>query len=395
MSKPLFKFQNNQLLFDSVNLNDLQLIQNYQKPIILYRKNLIQQRIDWIKSWKKLHRLHFAMKANYHTEILKLILANNCGLDVVSLGEIEKGYEVGFKPSDLIFSGAGKTRAEISRAIDDDIYQINVESISELVRIEKIASLKNKKVNIGLRINPEVDAKTHPNIATALRDSKFGISMADVDVCLKILNSSQCLAFKSVSYHLGSQIMESAPFADALTKMKPLYTKLKAEFKTLERLDLGGGLGIDYRNHDMSVDAKQWENLKAVYDSELSDLGAEYLLEMGRFIVARSAILITEVQYIKKTENKEILILDVGMNNLMRPSLYQAHHHVFPLKKSNAEKKYMIVGPICESTDFFHKDFIMPELFEGDLIAISDVGAYGRSMASDYNLQPLALEHFI
>jgi diaminopimelate decarboxylase len=189
--------------------------------------------------------------------------------------------------------------------------------------------------------------------------------------------------------------MTPEPFENALNKVKPLFLGWQKEFPSLDRLDLGGGLGIDYENHDMSKDELQWKNLKKVYESQLEDVKADFLLEMGRFMAARSAILISEVQYIKKTENKELIILDVGMNNLMRPSLYEAYHHVWPLQKSQFEKKYMVVGPICESTDFFHQEFTMSEVKQGDLIAISDVGAYGRSMASNYNLQPIAEEYFI
>ena len=395
MSKELFQYKDKNLCFNDIQLNQLELIKNYKKPIILYQKSIIQNRINWIKSWKSLHRLHFAMKANDNIEILKLILQNNCGVDVVSLGEVKKALLVGFKPADIIFSGVGKTKYEISEAIDMQIYQINVESISELLRIQHIANQKNKKVNIGLRVNPEVDAKTHPYIATALVDSKFGLAMTDLPDCLKILKSSAHLVFKSISYHLGSQIMSAEPFSDAVKKIKPFFKKLQTEFTTLDRLDLGGGLGIDYKNHDMKKDEFNWQNLKSVYENELQDIKADFLLEIGRFVVARSGVLISEVQYIKKTQNKEIVILDVGMNNLMRPSLYQAYHHIFALKKNENQKKYMIVGPICESTDFFHKDFDICQLNEGDLVAICDVGAYGRSMASNYNLQDIAEEFFI
>ncbi len=395
MSKTLFHFKNNQLYFDQVNLCQLDLIKNYQKPILLYRRNLIQERVDMIKSWPQLHRLHYAMKANDNADILKLMLNNNCGLDVVSLGEIEKAYSVGFKASDLIFSGVGKTKFEISKAIEDNIYQINVESIPELCRIEKIAQHKNKKVNIGLRLNPEVDANTHPHIATALLDSKFGISLKDVSSCLEILRTSQHLVFKAISYHLGSQIMNVNFFKDALSKIKPLFLELQSEFQFLDRLDLGGGLGIDYENHDIDLDEARWNRLRKIFETELDNLNIHFLLEMGRFVVARSCVLISEVQYVKSTANKEIIICDVGMNNLMRPSLYESYHHIWPLVKKPGEKKYMIVGPICESTDLFHQDFLTSEFFEGDLLAICDVGAYGRSMASNYNLQPIAEEFFI
>ncbi len=395
MSKTLFKYQNNQLCYDDIQLNHLDLIRNYKTPIVLYRKKMIVERIEWLKSWNHLHRLHFAMKANDQVDILKIFLDHNCGLDVVSLGEIKKAYSAGFKPSDLIFSGVGKTKLEISTAIQDGIYQINVESISELQRIHELAMLQGRSIHIGLRLNPEIDAQTHPSIATALVDSKFGLSMNDVSTCLNIIRNSQFLIFKSISYHLGSQIMTAVPFQNALKKIKPLFLQLQSEFKTLDRLDLGGGLGIDYKNHNLQNDENSWNQLKTVYETELNDFPYQCLIEMGRFLVARSAILISEVQYIKKTETKEIVICDVGMNNLMRPSLYQAYHHILPLTQRLSQKKYMIAGPICESTDFFHQDIVTSELSEGDLIAICDVGAYGRTMASNYNLQPIAVEYFI
>lgn len=361
-------------------------------PFIIYSLDLIQQRLEWLKSWKNRSRLHFAMKANYNPQILKTIQKSGAGIDVVSLGEIEHALQCGFLPEDIIFSGVGKTKHELEKAIDYGIYQINVESVPELERIGSLCEQKNKKISIGLRMNPVVDAQTHHNIATALKDSKFGLSLADVEECFSIIEKNKTLELKGISYHLGSQIMNPEIFREALVKVRPLFKKWQTKFASLDRWDLGGGLGIDYKNHDMSQDEKRWLDLKNIYETELKDINAHFILEMGRFIVARSGILIGQVQYIKKTENKEIVILDMGMNNLMRPSLYQAYHHILPLQQRAQKKNYMFVGPICESSDVFHEEHESTELQQDDYVAICDVGAYGSSMASDYNKQPIATE---
>jgi len=402
MSKSLFTYQNNKLLFNGQPVESfLQL----QTPFIIYSLEIIQQRLEWIKSWKNKNpkcnnRLHFAMKANYNPQVLATICKSGAGIDVVSLGEIEHALKCGFLTEDIIFSGVGKTKREIEKAIDYEIYQINVESVPELKRIAhiaqqsvtKLSEQKIKKVSIGLRMNPIVDAQTHHNIATALKDSKFGLSLSDMEECFSIIEKSNTLELKGISYHLGSQIMNPEFFREALIKVKPLFKKWQAQFPSLDRWDLGGGLGIDYKNHDMALDEKRWLDLKNIYETELEDINAHFILEMGRFIVARSGILIGQVQYIKKTENKEIVILDMGMNNLMRPSLYQAYHHILPLVQREQKKKYMFVGPICESSDVFHEEHASTELKQDDYAAICDVGAYGSSMASDYNKQPIATE---
>lgn len=395
MSRNLFHYADLKLYFDGYDLSQLPAIQNYQQPVIVYKASLVQERLDWLHQWKGLTRLHFAVKANYSPDILKLIRKSGAGVDVVSHGEILHAIDCGFTPADIIFSGVGKTVKEITWALQNNIYQINVESLPELIRIKSLAEDLGINAQIGLRINPEVDAKTHPNIATALVDSKFGLSMTDLDQAIEILKSSSKLVFKSISYHLGSQIVNTEAFRNALQKVKPLFKKLQTEHPSLTRLDLGGGLGIDYRSHDNQEDQNRWQQLKEIYETELVDVQAEFLMEMGRFVVARSGLLISQVQYIKKTQNKKIVILDVGMNNLMRPSLYQAYHHLQPLVQKPTSHKYMVVGPVCESSDVFHSDIKTTELAQGDLVALCDVGAYGKSMASNYNIQPIAVEYVI
>ena len=393
MSRNLFTYQNNELYFADAKLSAIPAVANYQEPVLVYQKSLISERIKWVKSWSKLKQLHFAMKSNYNPEILKLFKDAGCGLDVVSLGEIKHGLENGFKPSDFIFSGVAKTIPEIEFAIENQIFQINVESPAELRRISDIATKKNKKVSVGLRVNPLIETPTHPYISTALKDSKFGIDLEAVPECLEIFKKNPLVEFKCLSFHIGSQILDPLVFQESVEKMKTYYLDLKKQFQSLTRFDVGGGLGIDYKNHDLDQDFDRWNKLKAAYDESLANFDAEILSELGRFIVARSAVFICQVQYIK---NKNMLVLDLGMNNNMRPSLYQAHHHFYNLKKHSEQKtNYALVGPICESSDVFHKNFELNETKEMDLLVMADCGAYVRSMASNYNLKNIAQEVFI
>lgn len=393
MSRNLFSYQNNDLYFAGARLTDLPVVSDYQEPVLVYQKSVISERIGWVKSWPKLKQLHFSMKSNYHPEILKLFKMAGCGLDVVSLGEIKHGLECGFTPQDFIFSGVGKTKAEIEFAIDQQIYQINVESAAELRRTSEITNRKNKKISVGLRVNPLIETPTHPYISTALKDSKFGIDLNDVPECLEVIKKNPLLEFKCLSFHIGSQILDPLVFKESVDKMKIYFLDLKKQFPSLDRFDVGGGLGIDYKSHDLSLDLERWQNLKSAYDESLKNFDADILSELGRFIVARSAVFICQVQYIK---NKNMLVLDLGMNNNLRPSLYQAHHHFYNLKKhSESVIHYSLVGPICESSDVFHKNFQLFETQEMDLLVMADCGAYVRSMASNYNLKNIAAEVFI
>lgn len=390
MSRNLFNYQDKALHFSDLNLSELSAVKNYTEPVIIYKKSLLHERIDWLKSWPSLKRLHFAMKSNFNPMILKEFLASGCGLDVVSLGEIQAGLNAGFSVKDFIFSGVGKTYSELDFAIKNDIYQINVESVSELRRISEIADKYHKNVDVGLRINPLIDAQTHPYVATALKDSKFGIQADDISECLDIIKNNSKIRFKCLSFHIGSQITDVRIFQESILKMKKLFNDLRPQFSELDRFDIGGGLGLDYHQHDTEADFLVFQQLQKVCDEVLKDLEADVLSEMGRFLVARAGIFICQVQYIK---NQNMLVLDLGMNNNLRPSLYQSHHHFFNLnQKSNQKKDYSIVGPLCESSDQFHKSFPLYQVSELDLLVKADVGAYVRSMASQYNLKNIAQE---
>jgi diaminopimelate decarboxylase len=396
MSKLLFCYRDNHLHFGTTDLQQWVQKSTYKSPVILYSKRVLKERLALMQAWPRLHRLHFAMKANYNRDVLAVLKASGCGLDVVSWGEVALALEVGFTPADIIFSGVGKTRRELELAVAHNIFQINVESLAELERLREVCRNQNKSVAVGLRLNPKVDAGTHPHIATALKDSKFGLPLSQLEQCRQYFASDSHLQLRALSFHLGSQIVDTARFAEALKKIKPHFEVLQKQFPSLTRLDLGGGLGIDYHQHDLKQDEDRWLSMTRVYDEELRDLKAEIYLEMGRFLVARSGVMLGQVQYIKEFEDshseKSLAILDVGMNNLLRPSLYQAYHHLYPLLKKANRQRYMVVGPICESSDVFHKNIETTELRQDDIVAFADVGAYVQSMASDYNLQPRAQE---
>ncbi len=397
MSRKLFFYKGEELQFGAKSVSLSKFTKKYKRPVIVYDKQLIKERIHWIQKWKGLGRLHYAMKDNFNLEVLKIFKAQKCGLDVVSLGEMKHAMKAGFKPNDFIFSGVAKSEVELKWAIQNQIYQINIESLSELQKIISIATKKKKKVSVGLRVNPEIDAETHPSISTALKHSKFGLDFKVANQAIQLIAATDFVELKALSFHLGSQIMNVQVFKKALDVMKPFYRQAQKTCPELDRLDLGGGLGIDYMNCDLDEDKQRWENLQDLFSRELKDIKAFVLLEVGRFLVARSGVLLSKVEVIKQTSyEKNFLILDVGMSHLMRPALYQAYHEMRPLRlKSGAQKNYDVVGPICESTDVLAEDRSFTNVEEGDFIAICDVGAYGSSMASNYNLRDSALEVFI
>lgn len=393
MSRMLLQYHNHELHFGLKSVNLCDFVKNYKQPLIIYDLAIIKERIGWIQTWKRLGKLHFAVKANFNLDILKLIKNMNCGADVVSVGEIKRALEAGFTAQDIIFSGVGKSKEELTWAIERDIYQINAESLSEVNKIALIAKKLNKTVSLGLRINPEVDAETHKSISTALKDSKFGLDFDAATSAIQLISENPLLQLKALSFHLGSQILNVNVFEKALNVMKPFYMNAKSKCPELERFDLGGGIGIDYKNCDSEDDHNRWKQLQTLFDNELKDFNAFFLLEIGRFLVARCGVLISRVEIIKQTPYKKFLILDAGMSHLIRPALYGAYHEILPLKQQPGPSQiYDIVGPICESTDVLAESRSCTPIAEEDFVAICDVGAYGSVMASRYNLRDEVIE---
>lgn len=387
------EYINNELRFGPLKKALLPLCVNYSRPVYVYDLDFIEQRyLAFSRALKKV-RPFYAVKANPNIQILQKLKNLGSGADVVSLGEIKRALESGFSVKDIVYSGVGKTQHEITEAIKLGIYQINVESLPELQRIGSIARALGKQAQVALRLNPDIDIKTHPYIATGLKDNKFGMELSLIPELIKCLKDYfDSLELVGISLHLGSQMLEFSGYQEALKKLKNIYLELKQQFSTLSRFDFGGGLGIYYDRLDLELEESLLADYAKMTLETLSDLNCELQSEPGRWLVGHCGLLISQVQYIKQTSSKKFVIVDSGMNHLIRPSLYGADHLIFPLKKNKETIKVDVVGPICESSDFFAKDRTINEVAEGDFVAIMDTGAYGYSMASVYNLQELPLE---
>ena len=393
------RYKNGQLhFFDGVSeLSLASMVKNYQGPIFFYSLKFIKSRAVKMQAALKDVRLFYAMKANAHPKVLGVFKDQKVGIDVVSGGEIKHAIKCGFEYKDLVYSGVGKTKKELELAIANEIYQINVESIPELQRIAEIASELKKKANVAFRINPDISIKSHPYIATGLKDNKFGIDTGQLGEVVAMARAhSVHLSVRGLSLHLGSQMMEFDSLKDSLAKLKLLFLNIRAEFPDCNRFDFGGGLGVFYEKQDLIAEEKMLADYAAVVFSELAELknhipDLEIQSEPGRWLVSHSGVLISQVQYVKKTPYKEFVIVDSGMNHLIRPSLYEAFHGIQAMI-DGPEKMYDVVGPICESSDFFGKNRKVAQVREGDFIVIRDCGAYGASMSSDYNMQERAFE---
>lgn len=384
----MFKYDPQGSLFFS-NLNLLKVIGTREEPLYLYSLEVLKTRtalylVKMNSLFGSKFKPFFAVKSNSHPEILKFFKSQGFGADVVSAGEMKLALGAGFTGSEVIFSGTGKTKKEIEFALSNSVMQINVESESELKRICEIAKILKTTARVGLRFNPSVDPKTHPYIATGFKDNKFGLDESTLKRCLAFIKEHECLKLGGLSLHIGSQLTEFSAMSEAFQKTMNL---LKSEKVICDSIDIGGGVGIDYEK-DLQADENILNQyVEALKSHVLPELGSmKVFSEPGRFLVARCGLLLTQVQYIKKTEHKTFVICNSGMNHLIRPALYQAQHRIFPLvKRSEAEQTYDVVGPICESSDFLAKNRKLTKIEEGDWIAVADSGAYGMSMATGYN----------
>ena len=384
-------YQKNRLKVDGFDVALLG--QKFKTPIYCYSLDKIKNNIlNFKKYFKKINPLIcFSVKANSNLKILKEIKKNNLGADVVSIGELMKALKAGIKPQKIVFSGVGKTTKEIEFAVKKNILLINTESKSEILEIEKIARSKKKIVNIGIRLNPNTDAQTLSQISTGKKENKFGV---DQKIFLKLvdyLKKSKYLNLNCLSVHIGSQILNIKPYQNML---KSLNNTIKKSNHKFEYIDLGGGMGIDYEHNNTKLDFKKYsKNIEKF----LKHNKCKIIFEPGRSIIGNSAILISKIIYIKKGYNKDFVILDAAMNDFMRPALYGANHKILPYKKIKGKKiyNYEFVGPICESTDTFSNIKNFQKLNEKDFIVICDVGAYGTSLASNYNVRPKPMEILI
>lgn len=340
--------------------------------------------------------VHYAVKANANPRILEEISKTGLGADLVSGNEILAALKAGFAPGMMAFAGVGKTDSEIEIAIDNDIYCFNVESEPEMEIINEIAGLKGKKVGIAIRVNPDIDAHTHRYITTGTVADKFGIDLPMLDEVVDLALRLPNLHLRGLHFHIGSQITTLEPFKMLCEKINFLIEHFENRGVTFEMIDAGGGLGVDYNNPEANQIAPFHDFFQVFKDGIKLRPGQKVHFELGRSIVAQCGALISKVVFVKENSAKKFVILDAGMTHLLRPALYNAHHKIVNLTSQESEHDtYDVVGPICESSDVFAHDEILPITRRGDLIAILSAGAYGESMASTYNMRSLPQSHFI
>ncbi len=372
---------------ESVDIADL--MDRYGSPLYVY------SRTDIENNWREFdsafgqhpHLVCYAVKANSNIAVLNVLAKIGAGFDIVSIGELERVLAAGGQASNCVFSGVAKTQVEIKRGLEAGIRCFNVESAAELERIEQVADSMNKQAPISIRVNPNVDAKTHPYISTGLKENKFGVDIDDALALYKTAQQSEYLSIKGLDCHIGSQLTDVSPFLDALDKVLGLIELLKNQGIDIEHLDLGGGVGIVY-DDETTIDIAAYiaEVLKKVGNLEI-------ILEPGRAIVGNAGIFITKVEFLKQNSDKSFAIIDGAMNDLLRPAFYNAYHQVLPVRENaqGVEANWDLVGPICETGDFLAKDRVL-SLSEGDYLAIMSAGAYGFTMSSNYNSRPRVAE---
>jgi len=329
------------------------------------------------------HKVCYAVKANSNLSILRLLAEAGAGFDIVSGGELFRALKAGADPGTIIFSGVGKTSQEIDYALEHSIKSFNCESEPELALIDSLAARSGIEARVALRVNPDVDAATHPYISTGLRDHKFGIDITDAEAIYERARAFENLSLEGVSCHIGSQITDIAPMLEVFDKMIGLVERLRARGLSIRTLDLGGGLGVAYQSGDRTPSICDF--IQAMC-GRAAGHGLEILIEPGRSIVAEAGLLLTRVLYRKSNGDKQFVIVDAAMNDLIRPALYQSHHEIVPLRKNQGDTIIAdVVGPVCESGDFLARARGMPNVLPGDLLAVCTAGAYGFVAASNYN----------
>ncbi|MGQ9569451.1 MAG: diaminopimelate decarboxylase [Thermodesulfovibrionales bacterium] len=383
------KYRRNELFAEDVAVKTL--AEKYGTPLYIYSYNTLLRHFkaytDAFNDYP--HIICFALKANSNISILRLFAKQGGGADVVSGGELHKALRAGISPRKIVYAGVGKTEKEIRFALNSRILMFNVESEHELKEINRIATIMKKKAPVALRINPDIDPETHPYIATGLKKHKFGIPIEEALKHYRIASRLKNINVIGIHKHIGSQITKISPFVDALKSLLILMDKLKSDGLIIKYLDIGGGLGISYNDEEPLVPKDLAKNLLPL----LRGRNLTLIVEPGRSIVGNAGILVTKVLYLKKGGEKEFAIVDAGMNDLIRPSLYGAYHRILPVIKRNRKiVLYDVVGPICESSDFLAKDRELQEVRQGEYLAVMGAGAYGFSMSSNYNCRLRAAE---
>ncbi len=385
------KYLKKKLIIENVKVDYI--AKKYGTPTYCYSYSELKKNINNFKnSFRSFSPLIcFAVKSNTNVNLIKEIKKFDLGADVVSMGELMMAIKAGISPKKIVFSGVGKTFEEINYAINKKIFLINAESESEIKQIEKIAKLKKKKIQIGVRLNPNTDAKTLSQISTGKKENKFGVNSKTFIRIINNYKNSKNIELKCLSVHIGSQILDHKPYEKMLKSISEILKKIKYRF---EFIDLGGGMGITYNNQQKKLNYKKYY---LAIKKFLNKYKSKIIFEPGRSIIGNTGTLITKIIYIKKSGKKNFVILDAAMNDLMRPALYGATHKIMPsLKRYKiSNENHEFVGPICESTDSFLNLKKFQELREDEIIVICDVGAYGMSLSSNYNLRPKPIELLI
>lgn len=391
-----FTYKNDTLYCENVDIAAF--AKTVPTPFIIYSKAEVEQNC---KSVLKAgahanYTACYALKANYNPKLLKLIAQNGLGADIVSGGELYFAEKAGFTKDKIVFAGVGKTDLELEEAIKKEVHSINVESPAELETINKIAQKLNKTQRIAIRINPDIDAKTHEYISTGLHKNKFGISTeAAFDLYLHSTGLKHVNA-DGIHVHIGSQITEGSAFLDTAAFLKEFVNRLAQKGITITYLDLGGGIGINYQTALTAEKSSMLETILPAYIKAFDGMDLKLYVELGRSIIGNAGALISKVILRKATPLKKFIIVDAAMNNLIRPCLYQAHHQIVPLQKNkHTQIKADIVGPICESSDFLAKDYEIEDMPAESYIAVGSAGAYAQSIASNYNLRPTIAEYLV
>lgn len=384
-----FHYQNNELYVEEIPVTEV--AARWGTPLYIYSRATLERHVSVFKAALAghPHQICYAVKANSNVAILNLLARLGCGFDIVSQGELERVLVAGGNPQKIVFSGVGKLVPELERALEVGIGCFNLESEAELFRLNDVAQRLGKMAKIAFRVNPNISVTTHPYIATGLKENKFGV---EISTALGLFREAQKLSnieIVGVGYHIGSQLTDVQPFVDAFDRVHELVNQLANEGITLKHLDIGGGLGVRY---DQENPPSPQEYLSSIL-ARLPNKNLEILIEPGRSIVANAGILTTRVEYLKKTSHKNFAVVDAAMNDLLRPSLYQAYQAIVPIAQSPGlvEELWDVVGPICETGDFLGKNRMLA-LKENDLLAIRTAGAYGFTMSSNYNSRPRAAE---
>ncbi len=385
-----FDYRNKRLYCEEVSLEEI--ARSAGTPCYVYSGNSILERYRAYDSafGSAPHTVLYAVKANSNIGLLRLLADAGAGFDIVSGGELFRVLKAGGRADKVVFSGVGKTTEEIDYALECGIFSFNCESEPEIELIDSIAGRRGVRARIAIRVNPDVDASTHPYISTGLREHKFGIDIAEVEDVYARALALQNISLESVSCHIGSQLLDMRPLLEAIRKMIALAERLRARGVPIRHIDLGGGLGVPYRTTDPRP---QIGSLVGDLVQLLEGHQLHAMLEPGRSIVAEAGMLLTRVLYRKRNGDKEFVIVDAAMNDLLRPALYQSHHEIIPLKEDGGEMiRADVVGPVCETGDFLARNREMPDMGTGDLLAICTAGAYGFVQASNYNSRPRPAE---